>query len=595
VTYQYITNCVYLYEHQRGTLTEQQLLDHGLHMHAVCGEFSYALFPSTTQYSVSVSPFYKFILGVTGTLQEGKLPPEARNVLRDNILIKHMTYCPSMYGELKRNFDRRSKDDIQVASSLSEHRLAINEEIMKRLKPTSASYTGKRAVIVFFESHEELESFYNSHAFMGLKDNAHRLTEASAREPEERDSLISKATRQGQITLATRSFGRGIDFIVDDEHMVTCGGLHVLLTFFPRDVQEEVQIMGRGARQGEAGSFSMVMHSQQLEDLAGDKATPDDIKSWTSNCQLYEKMSELRQQQAAGDMDQRLENAEEAKIKHDAAAKALLALQKKNDTKQLGALLKKYNFVSNSTTSRTLFVLDVTYSMDSLIEKTKACIGDFFSRCQQVLDSEKISSGFELQIATFSNYNVPVEQIVEASSWEAKPHALSMFLQNLCVRGGWGDEAIECGLMHALTEHKKRPLDQIIVIGDAPANTLDSIKYKRSKVSLHSHGGEAYWTAQTPSWSPDGIAIIDAQGVLARIQAVKPVPLHAYFMNKRAEQSFAQLSGATGGGNHGKLDVNSREGAKLLTDAVCKQILSSLGGKALEDAYERMKPSFNRS
>jgi len=65
-------------------------------------------------------------------------------------------------------------------------------------------------------------------------------------------------------------------------------------------------------------------------------------------------------------------------------------------------------------------------------------------------------------------------------------------------------------------------------------------------------------------------------------------------MQRRAEESFAQMSGATGGGTHQKLDVNSRDGAQLLTDAVCKQILSSLGGKALEDAYERMKPSFNR-
>ena len=61
-----------------------------------------------------VPPFYKFILGVTGTLREGRLPPEARDLLRDEILIEHMTYCPSMYGELKRSFDSKSKDDIQA-------------------------------------------------------------------------------------------------------------------------------------------------------------------------------------------------------------------------------------------------------------------------------------------------------------------------------------------------------------------------------------------------------------------------------------------------------------------------------------------------
>ena len=48
----------------------------------------------------------------------------------------------------------------QMTSNNSEHHLAINEEIMKRLKPTSKSYTGKRAVIVFFESIEELEVVY---------------------------------------------------------------------------------------------------------------------------------------------------------------------------------------------------------------------------------------------------------------------------------------------------------------------------------------------------------------------------------------------------------------------------------------------------
>ena len=44
-----------------------------------------------------------------------------------------------------------------MTSNNSEHHLAINDEIMKRLKPTSKSYSGKRAVIVFFESIEELE------------------------------------------------------------------------------------------------------------------------------------------------------------------------------------------------------------------------------------------------------------------------------------------------------------------------------------------------------------------------------------------------------------------------------------------------------
>lgn len=592
LTYNYMTNCVYLYEHERGSIEEDQLLDHGLPLHAICGEFSYALLPSTQDYRKSVPAFYKFILGVTGTLREGRLPPEARDLLRDEILIKHMTYCPSMYGALQRSFDSKSKDDVQVALSSSEHFIAINNEIVKRLKPTSHTVSGKRAVLVFFESIEELDRFYNSSYFARLKDGANKLTEVTAKEPEERDSLVSKATRQGQITLATRVFGRGVDFIVDDEHMVTCGGLHVLLTFFPRDVQEEVQVMGRSGRQGEKGSFSMVMNSQHLEDLGGDQAPADTIKTWVTNAELYEKMSEIRSAQAADDMSERLDQADAAKEKHAEVATALKAYQQTHSSTQLCKLLKSYNLIGHSTTSRTLILLDVTRSMNSLIEKTKACIGGFFDRCQKVLDAEGIVSGFELQLAGFSNYNVKVDEILEASTWELKPHNLSIFLQSLDVRGGWGPEAIEVGLMHALSEHRKRPIDQIIVIGDAAANPMSDIDYKRGDST--DVGGHAYWDAQMPTWAPTGIPKKDAAGVLLEIQAVKPVPLHCYWMAKRAEESFNGLAAATGGGTSQKLDVNSKNGAQLLTDAVCKQILASLGGAALADAYERMKPSFNR-
>jgi len=373
--------------------------------------------------------------------------------------------------------------------------------------------------------------------------------------------------------------------------MVTCGGLHVLLTFFPRDVQEEVQIMGRGARQGEDGSFSLVLLRDQLDDFAGDKAAPGDLNAWTSNNELYEQMSAIRQEQAANDMEERLANAEKAKETHDEVASAFNTFGKRGDSKQLSLLLKKYNHVAASTTSRTLMLIDITYSMNPLIEKLKANIGEFFQRVQLVLDAQQIESGFEIAIAGYSNYNVPVEQILEASTWEQKPHNLGRFLKDLDTRGGWGEEAIEVGLMHALSEHQKRPLDQIILIGDAAPNSQSEIERKR-KVNFAQ--GDFYWDSQAPSWSPSGIAKKQAGLVLHEIQLAKPVPIHCYYMQSRARNGFEELAAATGGGTAQHLDVNSQSGATLLTDAVCKQILSSLGGKALADAYERMKPSFSR-
>eukprot|EP00908_Phaeocystis_cordata_P017189 Transcript_28520.p1 GENE.Transcript_28520~~Transcript_28520.p1 ORF type:complete len:422 (+),score=206.06 Transcript_28520:610-1875(+) len=261
-------------------------------------------------------------------------------------------------------------------------------------------------------------------------------------------------------------------------------------------------------------------------------------------------------------------------------------------------LLKRYNVTAATTSCRTLFLIDVTYSMDALIEKTKNCIGSFFDRCARVLVEEGIDAGFELQIAGYSNYNVSAEELVERSTWETQPHNLAMFLRNLEVRGGWGPEAVEAGLMHALQEHKKRPLSQIILIGDAPPNPMsggETIAEKRRrgyKLNGYFNDGEQYWAAQKPAWSEAGIPIKDAKGMLADLQAVDPVPLHAYYIKSRAEAGFRELAAASGGEAH-PLDVNSKDGAQLLTDAVCKQILSSLGGESLADAYERMKPSFN--
>jgi preprotein translocase subunit SecA len=59
------------------------------------------------------------------------------------------------------------------------------------------------------------------------------------------------ATRHGRITILTRSFGRGIDFVVEEDNVKSAGGVHVIQTFISEDVSESVQIEGRTARQGE--------------------------------------------------------------------------------------------------------------------------------------------------------------------------------------------------------------------------------------------------------------------------------------------------------------------------------------------------------
>lgn len=81
---------------------------------------------------------------------------------------------------------------------------------------------------------------------------------------------INFATRSGQITLATKVFGRGIDFVVVEDSVKKSGGLYVVQTFISNEQSESVQIEGRTARQGESGSFNLIVTNAQVRKLALD-------------------------------------------------------------------------------------------------------------------------------------------------------------------------------------------------------------------------------------------------------------------------------------------------------------------------------------
>ena len=63
----------------------------------------------------------------------------------------------------------------------------------------------------------------------------------------------------------TSSFGRGTDFVIYDDSVKKLGGLHVIQTFLSVDASEEVQIQGRTARQGEKGSYKLMIRESELE------------------------------------------------------------------------------------------------------------------------------------------------------------------------------------------------------------------------------------------------------------------------------------------------------------------------------------------
>lgn len=66
------------------------------------------------------------------------------------------------------------------------------------------------------------------------------------------------STHMGQITLMTKSFGRGTDFKVFDPKVNEAGGIHIIQTFLSEDEAEEIQIKGRTNRQNTPGSVDIV-------------------------------------------------------------------------------------------------------------------------------------------------------------------------------------------------------------------------------------------------------------------------------------------------------------------------------------------------
>ena len=97
---------------------------------------------------------------------------------------------------------------------------------------------------MFFESTEKLQKFYTSPELnrSELKERVRIMTEETL--DLDKESIIRQAVCSNTITLLSRAFGRGTDFICYDERLEATGGVHVLQTFISEDISEETQIKG---------------------------------------------------------------------------------------------------------------------------------------------------------------------------------------------------------------------------------------------------------------------------------------------------------------------------------------------------------------
>ena len=568
----YQTVFAYYAEHEKKNISKKSL-DENKWMRIVCGNFSYAEIPKQ----------FSFIMGVTGTLKT--LAKPERKVIEETYAIRKNTYSPSVFGANNFKFEKK---DVYIEKAIDYYN-RIETEVKKKM---TGSKGKERAILVFFESGAELDACRKSPAFNSRREKILCLTEEA--NAQEKDNIIKRATCSGQITFLTRTFGRGTDFVVNDQDVIASGGIHVIQTFVSDELSEEVQIQGRTARQGDEGTFSMVLLDKSLEkflitneDL---KKVEDGQKILSKFCNLfkdekvyptkYDFINERRNDSFEGLYQERQKFVTEAKEQHDKAVGFMNNIKDQNVSKVKEFLLDKNKGTAELVPSKTVVAMDATGSMTHLLVKAKTTVQTMFERVCGILKDHKIAEdSFGMQFSVYRNYSNNKNLLLQSSIWATKPDDLRSFMEKIGPDGGLGNEAVEIGLWHANSEHVKEGISQVILIGDMPANTEAEVSDNRSI------RGETYWAktqfAEKTFWRQEAEKL-KASGV----------PVHAFYVDEDAKANFTEIATLTNGRCE-FLDVNSTKGADLLTNMVSEVLLNNIGqqnggkGADLVNAYKK--------
>ncbi|KAL4441130.1 hypothetical protein ABPG74_002080 [Tetrahymena malaccensis] len=547
ITYGYKTLFAYFYERDQGRVSEEKLRENTF-ISIKCGSFSYSEIP------------FKFncIVGVTGTLETLSKPE--KNIVNNIYNITKNTYIPSVFGQNKRKFAEKS--DVHVENK-EDYFKVLREEINKKLDSGSS----QRAVLVFFDSKQSLNKFYESPELSDIKMDVQVITEELSTQGDKKQQLILNASISGQVSLLTASFGRGTDFICRDQRVLKNDGVHVIQTFYSNKKSEEVQIMGRSARQGQVGSYSQVLLDQQIQKIIGSDYV-EELDLMRKKDNFYERLSHFRQISEDQEYDNRNKFIDQIKKDHEEGQKFVQAIIDQ-DEPAIKEFLKNKNKGANDIPNliRILCLVDGTASMGALLNKAKTTIKEMFERsCLIIKKSGKNipEDCFQLQFAVYRDYDMK-EQVLQASPWESKFTNLLTFLEAIEPEGGDDyEEAVEVGLQHANLQHANQELSAIILIADAPSKSMAQIKAYREK-----YGGESFWKTTKQS------EITDYTQEMKKLKNSK-IPVHCFYLHRGARENFKEIASFTGGKCE-ELDINSEEASSKLIKVVVEPILLNVG------------------
>ena len=460
-----------------------------------------------------------------------------------------------------------------------------NESWLKGIREEIDRHKDQRPVLVFFTDLLKLDQFADHEQYgRSLKPNKldQRVPQA------DRDRVVNIAMGgAGVVTLCTRDFGRGTDFMCHDEDVIEAGGVHVIQTFVSPQKTEEIQIKGRTARQDNPGSYCMVLLAPDLEALNISTQDVEDMESGKKA--LYGTIDGRRIEVFDQMYPESVKTVHRSMDEHKASTKYLTNLLKCTTQGAPHArsirdfLLERNRCFDDDGSSadgrRVVVLLDATGSMYRTLRLVQNYLSEVFTRCFKII-ADKLGQGvgFEMQLGIYRNYNVPTEDMFfSATDFASTPETLVTFLNKANAAGGWGREAIEIGFAHAMKMHAVESISQIIVVGDAPPNTRDDSDMKRAGRSF----SPKKWKEQV---------YFDTVHAAAVDESIVVSTVYVDTQNNSAwRQGFVSM--AANDGFVEDIDINNKEAGATLCYQFSKCILQHLSkdkGSSMVSEYEKL-------
>ena len=223
-----------------GRPAEGRQWQQGIHQ-AVQAKENVEITPVTRQAAtITIQTFfqrYQHLCGMTGTAYTSR--KEFKKVYQKKV-VQIPTHKPI----------QRTQAPTLIYKSATDKFEAIANEVANMIAKGRAVLIGNRSV-----NSSELLSKY-------LREQEIEHAVLNARFLEKEAEIIEQAGQPGRVTVATNMAGRGTDIKLH-ESVRKLGGLHVILTELHESQRIDWQLIGRGARQGDPGSYRIFL---SLED-----------------------------------------------------------------------------------------------------------------------------------------------------------------------------------------------------------------------------------------------------------------------------------------------------------------------------------------